>query len=624
MGVLRDPVKWREVIDAYLELRDRPHMTPQRRGQQFNGLIADLFTCFGLTAKPDQQGDAGEIDVTFGVGNQRFILEAKWVDKRTPIDPIAKLQRRLDQRMRNVTGVFLSMSGYTPGALTGVDKGRQLDVLLLDQEHWEAMLFGLVPPTEMIDLLTDVASYQGQAYTLLGTLLRNDVPVPQLSFPPAAVSVCAPLADHVRTEVVLGGVRSRTAGLTLTGTDSMLLTTDDGVLKVDFTSRAVSWAVPVHGCHGRAVEQGDAILVQRGVGTGLYRNGQLRPVQPADLVATAPVALSPNEVAHVDDTTLRVADLGTGRSVDLAHVDGVIVGVAAGNKAKSLYLAVQDSGDRITVVRVTATKAWLHEVKQVPAPRPAEAAPVPVAQLVMPLPAPAAPQDSRAIEEQQGYRDGQSIAGDLPLFALDAAATVHFDIARWLEPFRETWRQLVTREAPAGTELLPWLPQVARKLGSLAAPDRTAEAHFAPSPAYVAGFGNGMREAWHSAVRRQAVPYDAQFRQQWLREAVGKRAVLRGALTLTELRTSTLKGQAATTSKWFGRVVLWLVTSVLGLFEIVAIIIAATGGWPGIGQTIAGLLVFTVPFLAFLTWTVLDLRRFRRLRRTASASLVRP
>ncbi|MDT7787778.1 MAG: hypothetical protein QOF58_6197, partial [Pseudonocardiales bacterium] len=142
--------------------------------------------------------------------------------------------------------------------------------------------------------------------------------------------------------------------------------------------------------------------------------------------------------------------------------------------------------------------------------------------------------------------------------------------------------------------------------------------------AYVAGFGNGMRDAWHSAVRRQAVPYDAQFRQQWLGEPVGKRAVLRGALTLTELRTSTLKGQAATTTKWFGRVVLWLVTSVLGLFEIVAIIMAATGGWPGVGQTIAGLLVFTVPFLAFLTWTVLDLRRFQRLRRTASASLVRP
>lgn len=614
MGVLQDQVGWREAMRAYVELRDYPHLSPQQRGQAFNGLIADLFTCFGLSAKANQQSAAGEIDVAFGVGERRFILEAKWVEKRTPIDPVAKLQRRLDQRMRNVTGVFLSMPGYTPGALTGVDKGRQLDVLLLDQEHWEAMLFGLVPPAEMIDLLTDAASYQGQAYTPLGSLLHHDVPVPPLSFPAAPGSVCAPLADHVRTEVVLGGVRSRTAGLTPTRTGALLLTTDDGVLEVDLTSRAASWAVPVHGLHGRVVEQGDALLVQRGAGTGLYRDGRLRPVQPADLGATAPITLSPNEVGHVDDSTLRVLDLSTGHKADVVRTEGSIVGVTAGSKAKSVYLAVRDDSDHVAVVHVTATRPWLHEVNLIPAPRLAEPAAVPV-------PVTAPPPDTRMADEQRGYRDGQEFAVDLPLFALESAVAAHFDVARWLAPFRDSWRRLVAREAPAGAELVPWLPRVARKLGSLAAPDRTAEAHFTPSPAYVSGFGNGMREVWHGAVRRQSVPPDAKARERWLAEPTGRRAVPRGTLNLTELRTSTRKEQAATTSKWFGRAVLWLVTAVLGLFEIVAIVMALTGGWPGAGGTIGGLLLFTVPFLAFLTWTLLDLQR---LRRTASASVARP
>jgi hypothetical protein len=59
---------------------------------------------------------AGEIDVSFTLDGRRYILEAKWEQTKTNVDPLAKLSLRLDQRMAGTIGVFISMAGYTPDA----------------------------------------------------------------------------------------------------------------------------------------------------------------------------------------------------------------------------------------------------------------------------------------------------------------------------------------------------------------------------------------------------------------------------------------------------------------------------------------------------------------------------
>ncbi|MEO6083817.1 MAG: hypothetical protein ABIQ18_12015 [Umezawaea sp.] len=114
--MLQDPIKWRKLAHDYAQLRQLNNgMTPQVRGQRFNSLIAELFECFGIPAKANQKS-VGEVDVTFNHGGRRFILEAKWENRKTATGPIAKLQRRLEQRMVGASGVLLSprCSATTP------------------------------------------------------------------------------------------------------------------------------------------------------------------------------------------------------------------------------------------------------------------------------------------------------------------------------------------------------------------------------------------------------------------------------------------------------------------------------------------------------------------------------
>src|SRR5258708_4072236 len=133
-------VRFRELIDEYGRMWRLEGMTPQARGQQFNELVAELLRCWGLERVQANVRSVGEIDVTFAVDGTRFLLEAKWEQGPVSFDPIAKLSRRITQRLAGTRGVCLSMSGYTADALSDMLRGQQPDLLLLDRAHFEAML----------------------------------------------------------------------------------------------------------------------------------------------------------------------------------------------------------------------------------------------------------------------------------------------------------------------------------------------------------------------------------------------------------------------------------------------------------------------------------------------------
>jgi hypothetical protein len=92
-------VRFRELINEYGRMRRLEGMTPLARGQQFNELVAELLRSWGLERVQANVRSVGEIDVTFAVDGTRFLLEAKWEQAPVSFDPIAKLSRRITQRL---------------------------------------------------------------------------------------------------------------------------------------------------------------------------------------------------------------------------------------------------------------------------------------------------------------------------------------------------------------------------------------------------------------------------------------------------------------------------------------------------------------------------------------------
>jgi hypothetical protein len=249
------------LIEEYGRMRRLEDMTPQRRGQRFNQFLADLLGCWGTDRVQAKVLGAGEIDVAFTIDGTRFLLEAKWEAGPVSFDPIAKLSRRISQRLSGTRGVSLSMSGYTAGALRDVLRGQQPGMLLVDRDHLEAMLSGLFSPADLFTELVDRASYRGEVYA---GLAERAVP-PEVAARPALALASQPVQDipvitqtapGVQAEVVLYGTQlSATTidGVAVDAGGRLLLTMPEGIARVDLGTGVIDWAVPIPGCRRGAL-----------------------------------------------------------------------------------------------------------------------------------------------------------------------------------------------------------------------------------------------------------------------------------------------------------------------------------------------------------------------------------
>lgn len=321
-------LRLRELIGEYGALRRLENTTPQLRGQRFNQFIADVLACWGIGRVQVSVRGAGEIDVAFALDGTRFVLEAKWEAEPVGFGPIAKLSRRITQRLTGTRGVFLSMSGYTAGALGDATRGQQPDMLLLDRGHLEAMLSGLLSPADLFTELLDRASYSGNVHVPLADLLlpaeRPDLPEFALgSEPDQGFPVVTDTAPGILARVVLHGTQPQATtvdGIALDPAGRLLLTLPSGVARIDLSTGDTEWAVPVPGCRGNPLPLPDgSVLVLRGPAVLRWRGSSTPEVAAGGFAGGTSLLPGPGGQPWVFDYKT-AGWLGGGRAVTLTSL----------------------------------------------------------------------------------------------------------------------------------------------------------------------------------------------------------------------------------------------------------------------------------------------------------------
>lgn len=637
VGVICDVDRWRRLISEYGQLRQMRGHTPQSRGQRFNSMIAELLQCWGIKARANVRA-FGEIDVTFAIDGIRFVVEAKWEKTKADTGRIAKLQKRVRQRLSGTYGVFLSMSGYSAEALADVAHGDRLEVLLLDADHWEAMLGGLVPPKELLNLVHDHASFYGEPYTPLAQLF-SAAEVPDVSFEPPGEMAGNPLlsaVDGVEAQVVLSGIDSGQLGVACYRQSGLLVTTERGILDVDPVARTVRMAVPVPDCRRNAlVLEDQSIVFIRRYGVGRFHDGQITTIgggfagncclcchpdgsvwvfdngnesdvssasvaklegklgrqqryeidyEPAsahsavwlsgDALVTignagflvsspttdtkshhpAPqsnpmgaVTLSETAILTAgDNVSLRWTDTVTWTSRELARVavrpsvtelalaanGDVYLAAYHDATARNLTFAVirlrlpaeldlptvEHSSAALTDSAPSAGEGLATEDLEQRRPRslPDNSQAEPYAPTSQGRITPSPLDDAvRAVtvaqqrEYERGYHDALDCAPSLTWHALEGLAANEFDIPKWLESWKNGWRDIELDAGPDGAHVARWLPILADYLGSLVDPIGRARWSFTPSAPYVVGFAGALREVWAGTKHdKPAIPAD--------------------------------------------------------------------------------------------------------------------
>jgi hypothetical protein len=374
-AVVPPDAQLRELLIEYRVLLAAKPGELQRRGQQFNQFLATLFTVWGVEALADQRGidNRDEIDVALAVGRVYYILEAKWYAKPINLDPVAKLEMRLRVRPPGTGGILVSMSGFTAPVYAYTE--YHPEIILLDRTHIEAMLTGLLGPERFFHHLVFWTSRRGGSSVRLRDLLEPPRIQPPPQWETAGPGAIARVPDVVQsTDGVAvrplisscGNWSSPWIDMTLEREDQVLLTSADGILRLNPETGESTWISSVPGCVGAAFpDDGEAVIAQCNHAIVRFEAEQLTAVAGSFPLTGSYLLANPDGGFAVLSTsgppsqggthtlTLLGGSVGAERSFAIDFVGGVRRGaLLPGGRlylASTLYVGVLEVGESMSL-----------------------------------------------------------------------------------------------------------------------------------------------------------------------------------------------------------------------------------------------------------------------------------
>jgi len=101
-------------------------LAPQQRGYAFETLLRDLFNVFGLQAREPFRLKGEQIDGSFVLQGETYLIEAKWQAAQTGVADLHTFHGKLEQKAAWTRGLFVSNSGFTDDGLAAFGRGKRV------------------------------------------------------------------------------------------------------------------------------------------------------------------------------------------------------------------------------------------------------------------------------------------------------------------------------------------------------------------------------------------------------------------------------------------------------------------------------------------------------------------
>ncbi|EAO6358546.1 DUF3644 domain-containing protein [Salmonella enterica] len=99
---------------------------PHQRGYSFEVWLNELFAAFWLSPKGAFRLKGEQIDGSFMLNNETYLVEAKWHSAKTGNADLHVFQGKLEQKVAWARGVFISWAGFTRDGLEAWGKGKRV------------------------------------------------------------------------------------------------------------------------------------------------------------------------------------------------------------------------------------------------------------------------------------------------------------------------------------------------------------------------------------------------------------------------------------------------------------------------------------------------------------------
>ena len=154
---------------AFLDrLQELDRLEPHPRGFAFERFLYDLFDAAGLDPRGSFRNTGEQIDGSFILRGETYLLEAKWTGPRIAIADLGTFHSKVEAKATWARGLFVSYSGFSEDAFTALGSGKR--IVCMDGLDLYRTLSEGIALQKMLDLKVRRAAETGRAYVPLDEL----------------------------------------------------------------------------------------------------------------------------------------------------------------------------------------------------------------------------------------------------------------------------------------------------------------------------------------------------------------------------------------------------------------------------------------------------------------------
>lgn len=152
--------KLSELRSKFVEANDAE---PQKRGYLLESLFSELMRISGIPVEEPFRIVGEQIDGAIKYDGHFYLLELKWTAAKADPKEIGHFFFKVEGKF-GARGLFLSMNGFTEGAIVSLPSGKGLNMLLLDGTHLANVIFGHYKFQELLEHSIRQATLKGKIY----------------------------------------------------------------------------------------------------------------------------------------------------------------------------------------------------------------------------------------------------------------------------------------------------------------------------------------------------------------------------------------------------------------------------------------------------------------------------
>jgi len=154
---------------------DLSKIKPQKRGLEFEKFLNSLFKIYDLNPKESFRNTGEQIDGSLQIGNETYLLEAKWHKKKIGQKDLLSFNELVSGKAMWARGIFISFSGFTDIGLKAFANGRRTSIICMDGKDIEYLLKSDLTLSQAISSKLRHAVESNEAFGRL-ELLRKKYP----------------------------------------------------------------------------------------------------------------------------------------------------------------------------------------------------------------------------------------------------------------------------------------------------------------------------------------------------------------------------------------------------------------------------------------------------------------